>query len=369
MRDKLLSKVDAQSNKGDSGYSSSATSPEFRHETLRLRSFLNYMYLFSMATTLTQSVLALILKDGSSFRLFLIFMLCNAIGYGLIRFHYLYLSVAMYLAANYLLNLHQTLVWGIKPEFAVQFFALFTLSLCLHIARSYKIFIGMGIYVTLLVVLLKERLAPGAFPVQDPLLQIANTFMNMSIGFFMVFFTLYCFMMLTEKSENDLRSQANTDSLTGLLNRRALNRFLEQAYDTCNEEKKPLCALLLDLDFFKTVNDTHGHPAGDVVLRNVAAILQASVRKDDAVGRFGGEEFLILLPNCPAGRAIPIAERIRQQIAETPMLLPSGQSISITVSLGVAELGAGQAPSDLLANTDSLLYKAKQNGRNRVEHA
>lgn len=167
--------------------------------------------------------------------------------------------------------------------------------------------------------------------------------------------------------ELELRRLAATDTLTGLANRR---HFLDQmalALARCQRHDTPIALLMLDLDFFKQVNDQYGHATGDEVLRHVAGIMAASLRRIDLLGRLGGEEFAILLPDTDVEGATEFAERLRQETATHPASTPTGE-IRITISIGVTPFLADDAHVDtILARADRALYRAKGNGRNRVE--
>jgi diguanylate cyclase (GGDEF) domain len=162
-----------------------------------------------------------------------------------------------------------------------------------------------------------------------------------------------------------------TDQLTGLCNRRHLltegNRILGVAIRGC----APCCGLMVDIDHFKNVNDTFGHPVGDRVLIHVSGIIAASIRESDMLARFGGEEFVVLAPNAGLNEAIILAERIRTAIANSSIAVGQ-EHIIVTVSIGVAaydmepEYGSNVL-EDMIEKADKALYRAKQNGRNRVE--
>jgi len=165
-----------------------------------------------------------------------------------------------------------------------------------------------------------------------------------------------------------LIAAATYDSLTRVRNRAAIFATLESEIDRCHREARPLGVLLADIDKFKNVNDSVGHLGGDKVLRAVAAQIAQCVRSYDAVGRYGGEEFLIGLPGAGVEVLRIRAEEIRARIAATPVETESGP-ITVTVSLGatVAEPGTRPALKDLLRVADAALYRAKSLGRNRVE--
>jgi diguanylate cyclase (GGDEF)-like protein len=159
---------------------------------------------------------------------------------------------------------------------------------------------------------------------------------------------------------------AITDGLTGLLNRRTLNARLQGRLREAQRYGRPLSLLLLDVDHFKKVNDTYGHPAGDAVLRGVANLLLTEARETDIVARYGGEEMALILPETEARGAHAIAERIRKAVGAAHH--PTGQgSLQVTVSLGLSTWpSGGDTPEALLEAADSALYRAKQDGRNRV---
>ncbi len=159
------------------------------------------------------------------------------------------------------------------------------------------------------------------------------------------------------------------DQLTGLHNRRYMNGQLEQFMQRAVRGNQPLSLMMTDIDHFKVVNDTHGHQAGDDVLREIGKRLRANVRPTDVVCRTGGEEFVVLMPNTPGDLACAAAERIRKAVAaEEFPVLGGSQSLRITVSAGVSTLqGADDTTDDLMHRADTALYQAKTGGRNRVE--
>ncbi|MEX0676925.1 MAG: diguanylate cyclase [Pirellulales bacterium] len=165
-----------------------------------------------------------------------------------------------------------------------------------------------------------------------------------------------------------LRDQATRDALTGLWNRAAILNILGDELERARREGSLLGVAIADLDFFKHINDTYGHPIGDEVLRKVAQVMREFVRRYDSVGRYGGEEFLIVLPGCDACNAVSHAERLRAAVARVVVESPRG-NISTTGSFGVAVAGQRSSADacDLIQAADQALYRAKQGGRNRVE--
>lgn len=175
---------------------------------------------------------------------------------------------------------------------------------------------------------------------------------------------------LSFRRERDLAQHlARHDGLTGVLNRRAAGSQLEELFRRSRESGAPLAVLFLDLDHFKSINDTFGHAAGDAVLVAVALRVAAQLRVDDVLGRWGGEEFVALLPGVPQDVIRATGERIRRAVEAEPVVV-EGQRINVTVSVGVAMLGRDSADSAMLIRrADEALYRAKDNGRNRVEEA
>jgi diguanylate cyclase (GGDEF)-like protein len=177
------------------------------------------------------------------------------------------------------------------------------------------------------------------------------------------FFTVRTRLQL-EAAQRELERLSSTDELTGLYNRRF---FLEHALQQLSTPQ-PIesCLLLLDLDHFKHINDSYGHEAGDAALRHCALVFEQSVRTIDLLARFGGEEFVVLLPHTPLEQAGAIAERIRARIEKTPLEL-YGQEIKLSVSIGCGSNRHASDLADLLRQADRALYRAKNSGRNRVE--
>lgn len=169
-----------------------------------------------------------------------------------------------------------------------------------------------------------------------------------------------------KQMETQLQQMAMTDELTGLFNRRHFTRQGEQTLNLSPRSPVPCALIMLDVDHFKAINDTHGHQAGDDVLKTIAKVLGRNIRDADTVGRLGGEEFAILLPSTPLFDAAALAERLRQSI-ETIACVVQGQAITLTISLGVASpLTPTDTLDTLLSRADQAMYAAKHQGRNRV---
>ncbi len=167
--------------------------------------------------------------------------------------------------------------------------------------------------------------------------------------------------------EEALRVQATHDALTGAWNHGAIIDMLQRELFRAEREGTSTGTILVDLDYFKRVNDTYGHLIGDAVLQEAAQRMTCVLRRSDSLGRYGGEEFLVVLPGCEAADALALGERLRQCIACAPAATSMGE-VSVTISLGVTTTGKGETMgvAAILQRADEALYRAKREGRNRV---
>jgi diguanylate cyclase (GGDEF)-like protein len=169
------------------------------------------------------------------------------------------------------------------------------------------------------------------------------------------------------QAREELRERANKDLLTMLPNRPAISATLEQEISRCHRDRRTVGIILLDIDHFKKINDTYGHFAGDAVLRETAGRLRGNMRPYDQVGRYGGEEFLVVLPNCDLEQAKVQAERMRQKLQSGAMLV-DGSELHVSASFGVTVSDASERdPSLFVRVADEALYRAKASGRNCVQ--
>lgn len=171
-------------------------------------------------------------------------------------------------------------------------------------------------------------------------------------------------------AQERMRVLATHDALTGEWNRGAILGMLEYELARARREGTSVAVVLADIDRFKLVNDTHGHDAGDAVIRHTVARMKSSIRTTDRIGRYGGEEMLVVLPDCPPGDLRTVAERARAAVPDA-VVLHGGSALSVTISLGAAASGhrAGVTAASLVTEADRALYRAKNGGRNRVELA
>lgn len=191
----------------------------------------------------------------------------------------------------------------------------------------------------------------------------------------LTYFTAYLLMIVNsfgflllckEKDDAKLAQLATIDSLTGLVNRRAFFEQTERARLVALRQRQTVAMLMLDIDYFKRLNDRYGHAAGDEALRAFARVAQATLREQDILGRLGGEEFALVLPATDLVGAMQAAERLRAAVETAPLAI-EGQTVVLTVSIGVVMVDAAEHINTALARADHALYTAKSAGRNRVE--
>ncbi len=215
---------------------------------------------------------------------------------------------------------------------------------------------------------------PIAMPHGNPLERVATASMFilaigrcMLLGIFSSSMrqSLYLSGQKLREAYRRIEELAELDELTGSFNRRCIMRLLDDEIATAHRTGQPCSVALIDLDFFKRINDAHGHPTGDEVLRTFAIGVFANVRAIDRFGRYGGEEFLLVLPGTPADSAARLVDRLRAIVADLDWSAFS-LGMRVTFSAGVAELRADENPDAILARADSALYAAKARGRNRI---
>lgn len=229
-------------------------------------------------------------------------------------------------------------------------------------------FFGLLIAIQALVVLVRGCFALRAMVMGVDLARdnaMANIYMG--VANFMVLMLSVAFMtMATRRLQTILEQRSTHDPLTGVLNRRGFALFYEHQRSLMRRAGRPVALMVIDLDHFKAVNDRHGHLVGDKVLVQVARAIRTALRESDDVARFGGEEFVVLLPDADQRNAAQVAQRIRAALCQD-----AGRQLPrCTVSIGIASHLSADEPLDaLLARADAALYRAKQNGRDRIELA
>jgi diguanylate cyclase (GGDEF)-like protein len=190
-------------------------------------------------------------------------------------------------------------------------------------------------------------------------------YMNIMVAFAAIGIISYYFRLASMTLEHELELLAHTDSLTGLYNRRRMQELLDQQTAMFSRNRSKFTLIFGDIDYFKKFNDTYGHFCGDYVLSEAASFMKKNLRKGDVIARWGGEEFLIMLPDTDINGARIMAEKIRQAIANNHFHLAGG-SFSVTMTFGLAQHEVGSSIEDTLKQADNSLYKGKEAGRNRV---
>ena len=293
-------------------------------------------------------------------------------------------SVAMYAGAYYALKYHRNriavvLIWAevlghaglgivlIGWESGFHYYLLmFIPAICVSASRKWAIYALLalwGYYIALDVLMwYVEPLQP----IHQTALHIVHLF-NLSVVFAMFSYLSSYYLRMVVTAQRKLREMATTDSLTGLFNRRHMTYLAEKELARFSRSGHPVGFLLLDVDHFKSINDAYGHETGDRVLGFVADVIREELRAQDLIGRWGGEEFLAILPDTDSGKAQASAERIRNAFLVRDWSAITGGDAEVTISIGVSELRAGDDLSAAVSRADEALYRGKTGGRNRVE--
>ncbi|GAB6066495.1 GGDEF domain-containing protein [Aquifex pyrophilus] len=194
-----------------------------------------------------------------------------------------------------------------------------------------------------------------------------NEIYNLKVAILRMIESLEKLLLQTTKEKRFYENLALTDALTGLYNRRVFMEIAEKELSRAMRLGQPFSILMLDLDNFKRINDTYGHDVGDIVLRHVAQILKRNLRRMDVIARWGGEEFIVMLPNTTLENAYKVGEKLRKAVEAAPVELENGKKLKITVSVGVSSFRNQKSLEDIIREADIALYNAKKKGKNRVE--
>ncbi|MDD8058364.1 GGDEF domain-containing protein [Shewanella metallivivens] len=269
-----------------------------------------------------------------------------------------FLGSGLIIFGAFLLAIAMTLVWkiiGLLPKGRLQHSWFFLLLLILFFVISYCLYAKYS-YVNISVT--ADIVVP--------------------IIFFLGAIFVYIVCNLSLKTTRDimqiyiLKQENNTDPLTGIFNRRYLDNYLNKETTKAQSFTLPLSVCLIDIDHFKNINDNYGHPVGDLVLKSIAKNIKESLRDSDVLTRYGGEEFVVVLPGTQVSTSYKLAERLRKNIESLQVAIPgkSGQNeltVKVTISIGVTELSLEcKDYMCLIKNADTALYRAKNNGRNQV---
>ncbi|WP_271253666.1 GGDEF domain-containing protein [Pseudanabaena sp. Chao 1811] len=286
-----------------------------------------------------------------------------------IKFHYFLLFNLLFIGIQSYFVIFQDIFLFKTITQSVFQIAIFALSIYYLRSHSHTSFVGSARFmVSIMAGLILSLIARIIILIQNPPENLyAHTEINSAslliIFIFTFLMTAGFIMMVCQRLYYDLHQAANTDVLTHLLNRRAMMQKLEKEINHFYRSDRPFAIILIDVDFFKRVNDVYGHDGGDTVLMHLAQILQTKMRHIDSASRWGGEEFLILLPDTTLYKAQEIAERLRSYIEANP----TQSNIQITISLGIAVIRQhGNSLESLITAADHALYEAKRTGRNRV---
>lgn len=219
-----------------------------------------------------------------------------------------------------------------------------------------------------LIYILMDNFLRDAVPltlVNEDILSLVR-YANVTITFAFLGYVAFFYINTVDKAENRLFWHATTDPLTGLFNRRHQVDVIEYERKQFKRSGKSFSFILADIDDFKTINDIHGHDTGDRILIIISNLLIRTLREQDSTARWGGEEYLILLPNTPLDQAVEIAERIKQAITSDEINI-NGSNISLTITMGISEYRDGESIDACITRADEALYRGKKNGKDRVE--
>lgn len=296
------------------------------------------------------------------------------------------LSLSMYLLAYYLLRHgrsrvavalmwlevlgHSTLgIFMLGWDSGVYYYMLLFIPLIVASAKPRRAFpavVGLWTYYLGLYLMSQLWLEPIQ-PISHEAALTIHAF-SITIVFAMLSYLSHLYIRAVYAAQKRLRLQASTDALTGLFNRRHALEVADHEIARRKRSRAPLSLIIADIDHFKLINDSLGHEGGDQALRAISALLRRSLRTQDIVARWGGEEFLLILPETDIHQALEIAERLRHQVDNTPLVLEGQTSLAMSLTLGVSQHRDDESLDECIGRADRSLYRGKQQGRNRVEH-
>ncbi len=294
-------------------------------------------------------------------------------------------SVALYAAAYYAIERRQNrlaialiwleviihsalgtimLGWGSGFHY---YLLMFIPALCISSVRRgtiYSLLLGLwGYYIALDILM---WFIDPVQPISSEALLGVHLF-NLSVVFGMFAYLSFLYMSMVVSAQRKLRKLATVDSLTGLFNRRQGSDLADNEIARFRRAGHPVTFMLLDLDHFKSINDLYGHEMGDKILAEIGQLIPAQLRTQDMVARWGGEEFLVILPDTRLASALASAERIRIALRSHDWQITTGESINVTASIGVSEMCENDDRGSVISRADRALYRGKAGGRNRVE--
>lgn len=280
----------------------------------------------------------------------------------------LYASFPSTIVTSLIIGIFRVAYFGMNPSSIMAFFTAICMGIACGLIGKLKLKRSVKWILSVLTVIIIAGIATVLL-IRD-LLLLGDIYTVYCCGTAVASLALY-FLLENITQANLIFNQTNEDAkkdfLTGLNNVRQFDALLNSAIAEAKQRKENLSFLFIDIDFFKKVNDTYGHTEGDMLLKRLSEILRKSCRSFDIISRNGGEEFSVILLDCPLERAVEVAERIRKNVEENVFILNSGQGLRITVSIGVSSYPKSTSdPEKLLEHADIALYNAKRNGRNLV---
>jgi diguanylate cyclase (GGDEF)-like protein len=262
---------------------------------------------------------------------------------------FIFASLIVTLVINYYSPLQSLWMLLLIPAVAIVF-----------LSPTWKTTIVVGILGMILIIASEFLFHQGPMPYQDAVHLIVTGILE-----WIIFIVISFFQIKTARVIIELGNFALTDPLTGIYNRRYLELYMEKIIPLFQEQEQTMTLIMFDVDHFKKINDTYGHHAGDMVLKKIVRVIKGVIRNSDVFVRIGGEEFIILLPNCSLEHGIKFAERIRKTVENTKFIY-KGRRLFVTISIGVTEYTEGQDLKEFLEKADRALYQAKEMGRNKV---
>lgn len=262
---------------------------------------------------------------------------------------FIFTSLIVTLVINYYFSLPSLWMLLLIPAVAIVF-----------LSPTWKTTIVVGILGFILIILSEFLFHQRHLLYQDIVYLIMTGILE-----WIIFMVIAFFQIKTARVVIELGNFALTDPLTGIYNRRYLELYMEKIIPLSEKKEQTMTLIMFDIDHFKKINDIYGHHAGDMVLQKIVRVIKRAIRQSDVFVRIGGEEFVILLPNCSLEHGIKFAERIRKTVENTKFIY-KGIRIFVTVSIGVTEYKGGQDLEEFFEKADQALYQAKETGRNKV---
>lgn len=288
-----------------------------------------------------------------------------AVSYACIRMRYNWIAVALVFTElfGHAALAVRTIGWDSGFHYYLMLVAPIVVMSNLQHTRS-KLLMVAGVCIFYMVLDIAMRMVPPIYVLNAEVINALRYF-NIVVSFVLLTYLAFLYLGMIKRAEQKLLVAASTDPLTSLYNRRRLMEIIDYEIKRSKRQPRTLCFLLGDIDHFKAINDRYGHDGGDQVLVNLSQVLRNSVREQDSVGRWGGEEFLVVLPNTEMDGAQIVASRIIDALAGLQVMI-AGQPVPVTMTLGLASCREGEPVEAAIARADEALYRGKTEGRNRL---